>query len=165
MPRTLVISDANILIDMETGGLLAPMFRLAYRFAVPDVLYEEELREHHPRVIRLGLGKMELRAEGVAYVGRLSAEATRRGIGRNDLFALALSRQEDCMLLTGDARLRTLAEEEGRYVHGTIWLVTELVRAGRIRLPRARRAFEEMRAASRRLPWAEVEAQLRELEG
>lgn len=41
----LLISDANILIDMDTGGLLAPMFSMEYRFAVPDVLYvEEDLR-------------------------------------------------------------------------------------------------------------------------
>jgi hypothetical protein len=41
------ISDANILIDVEVGGLLAPMFSLDYQFAVPDVLYFEELAEHH----------------------------------------------------------------------------------------------------------------------
>ena len=40
----LLISDANILIDMEVGGLTAAMFRLdGYRFAVPDVLFAEEL--------------------------------------------------------------------------------------------------------------------------
>lgn len=35
------ISDANILIDVEVGGLLAPMFSLGYPFAVPDVLFFE----------------------------------------------------------------------------------------------------------------------------
>lgn len=164
MLRTLVISDANILIDMECGGLLAPMFRLEYEFAVPDVLYDEELSEHHPEVIALGLGKIEVGADGVEYVERIVPEATRRGISRNDLLALALARQEDCLLLTGDSRLRTLAEEEGREVHGTIWLVGELVRVGRVRLPRVKRAYNAMRAAGRRLPQAEVEAQLQELE-
>ncbi|OEZ62033.1 hypothetical protein [Duganella sp. HH105] len=32
----LLISDANILIDMDVGGLLAPMFSMEYRFAVPE---------------------------------------------------------------------------------------------------------------------------------
>ena len=102
MPRTLVISDANILIDMKCGGLLAPMFRLDYVFAVPDVLYEEELSENPPGLARLGLRQMELAAEGVRYVEALAANPRAKGVGRNDLFALALARQEDCMLLTGD---------------------------------------------------------------
>ena len=42
MPR-LLISDANILIDMECGGLLDCMFTVDYEFAVLDVLFEEEL--------------------------------------------------------------------------------------------------------------------------
>lgn len=49
----LLISDANILMDVEVGDLVAPMFSLGYQFAVPDVLYYEELLEeqhaHHAR--------------------------------------------------------------------------------------------------------------------
>jgi|GEM_PF-3477377 hypothetical protein len=35
----LLISDANILIDMADGGLLEKMSRLPEKFAVPDVLF------------------------------------------------------------------------------------------------------------------------------
>ena len=31
----LLISDANILMDIEGGDLVAPMFSLGYQFAVP----------------------------------------------------------------------------------------------------------------------------------
>lgn len=34
----LLISDANILMDVEVGDLVAPMFSLGYQFAVPDFL-------------------------------------------------------------------------------------------------------------------------------
>jgi hypothetical protein len=34
-----MVSDANILLDIEVGELVATMFRLPYRFVVPDVLY------------------------------------------------------------------------------------------------------------------------------
>ena len=40
MPARLLISDANIVIDMNTGGLLRLMFRLDATFAVPDILFE-----------------------------------------------------------------------------------------------------------------------------
>lgn len=165
MPRTLVISDANVLIDMQCGGLIAPMFRRDYRFAVPDVLYEAELREHHPGFVRLGLHRIELIPESVRYVETLAADARAKGVGRNDLFALALARQENSLLLTGDALMRALAQDEGREVHGTLWLVRELGRAGRIRPTRARRGYDAMHVAGRRLPWAEAARQLQEFEG
>jgi predicted nucleic acid-binding protein len=161
VPQALVISDANVLIDMEAGGLLRPMFRLEYRFAVPDVLFEMELREHHPGLARLGLRRMELSGESVRYVETLASDARAKGVARYDLFALALSRQENCLLLTGDTLMRTLAEDEGREVHGTLWLVEQMVTAGVIRPNRARHAYDAMRKTGRRLPWDDVEDQLR----
>ncbi len=43
----LLISDANILIDIEDGNLTSVIFRLPYEIAVPDILFELELRERH----------------------------------------------------------------------------------------------------------------------
>lgn len=36
-------------MDVEVGDLVTPMFSLIYQFAVPDVLYYEELEEHRGR--------------------------------------------------------------------------------------------------------------------
>ena len=51
----LLISDANILMDVEVGDLVAPMFSLGYQFAVPDVLYYEELEEQHAHPPLIGV--------------------------------------------------------------------------------------------------------------
>lgn len=51
----LFISDANVLIDIEIGGLVAPMFSLDYQFAVLDVLFYEELDEQHGYLLGMGL--------------------------------------------------------------------------------------------------------------
>jgi hypothetical protein len=45
-----LISDANILIDMEEGELIEEMFRLPYIFSIPDILFYEEMEEK-PREI------------------------------------------------------------------------------------------------------------------
>jgi len=165
VPQVLVISDANVLIDMEAGGLLRPMFRLDYHFAVPDVLYEVELRQDHTNLLKLGLRRMELSGDSVRYVETLAADIRARGVSRNDLFALALARQEDCLLLTGDSRMRKLAKAEGRTVHGTLWLIAELIRSGHIKAARARGAYDAMRAADRWLPWDDVERQIKSFKG
>ena len=51
----LLISDANILIDLEEGELLAQLFALPYRFTVPDILYFDELEAQHAHCWACGL--------------------------------------------------------------------------------------------------------------
>ena len=68
----LLICDANILIDIETGGLVAPMFSLDYTFVVPDVLFIEELESSHGSLLDMGLESRELSAHMVGRVEELS---------------------------------------------------------------------------------------------
>lgn len=42
----MLISDANILIDLEEGQLLELFFHLPYQFKVPDILFEELKADH-----------------------------------------------------------------------------------------------------------------------
>ena len=161
MPARLLISDANIIIDMNTGGLLRLMFRLDATFAVPDTLFEEELRAHHPELPRLGLRLLELREETVVYAERLVEKYRGLGASINDLLALALAWQEKCPLLTGDSRLRTAGQTEGVDLHGSVWLIDQRLQAGTITVRQAAAGYEKMRNAGRRLPWDEIEKQLR----
>ena len=41
-----LVSDTSVLIDLERGLFLEPVFRLPFKFAVPDLLYERELKDH-----------------------------------------------------------------------------------------------------------------------
>ena len=44
----LLISDANILIDMEAGALMDTLFLLPMQFGIPDLLYYEEIEPGSP---------------------------------------------------------------------------------------------------------------------
>ena len=46
-----LISDANILIDLEVGGIIEGMFDLPYEFITPDILFEQELRRNHAHLL------------------------------------------------------------------------------------------------------------------
>ncbi len=159
----LLISDANILMDMDVADLLKPMFALCYQFAVPDVLYYQELREQHAYLLDMGLQIRPLSAKGVKRVQALS-EAYGAKTSRIDLFALALAEVECCSLLTGDAALRKAAEAENLDVKGTIWLIVEMVKANVITVDTAKAAFEKMRLSGRRLPWDKAAQMLNEIE-
>ena len=158
----LLISDANILMDIEVGDLVAPMFSLGYQFAVPDVLFYEELEEQHAHLRDMGLQTRTLSPKSVERVQTLSQIYVKPG--RNDLFALALAEVEECPLLTGDAALRQAAETEHVEVKGTVWLISEMVREQRITIPVARAALQKMRINGRRLPWDAAEQMLGAIE-
>lgn len=161
MPGQLLVTDVNVLIDMDAGGLLKAMFKLDYSFAVPDILFEEELKAQHPELPHLGLKVLELNEEAVKYAEQLAIEYEQTGVSRNDLITLALASQEACPLLTGDSRLRQVCDVEKVDVHGTLWLVGQMIEQKVIGLAAARRAYRTMREAGRRLPWDEVERQIR----
>lgn len=163
MTQRLLISDANILIDMEKGGITRQMFQLDAVFAVPDMLYEEELRADHPGLPALELQSLELSAKTVAHAGTLIAKHSHTGASINDLLALALAWQEKTALLTGDGKLRIVASAEKIPFHGTLWLVEQLVHAKILTVEEAAAAYESMKKARRRLPWDEVGRQLRNL--
>ena len=155
-----LISDANILIDVSVGELVREMFGLPYQFVVPDVLFFEELETRHGTLLDYGLGIATLGPAGVGLVAELSQRHQRPG--RNDLFALALAVQEECLLPTGDIDLRRAAESEGVTVRGTIWLLTEMVRHHRMTVDLGIAALELMRTNGRRLPWQLAATALRE---
>ena len=162
----LLISDSNIFIDMIVGELLEQMFQLPEEFAVPDVLYEEELSEQHPELLQLGLLRLVLKGDGVAESVRLGAMcAGRDAPSQNDLMALMLAKQENVPLLTGDRRLRSLAalHFDAIEIRGTLWLMERLVGETLLTPNDAATAYDKMRRAGSRLPWTtDVARQLRE---
>lgn len=147
----LLISDANILIDLEEGDLLNALFRLPYRFSVPDILFYEELEEQHPHLRQMGLRLLELTPSSMRYAFDLIQRT--RGPSRNDCFALALAYQEQCPLLSGDQALRKAAEREAIEVRGTLWIVETLISHRIISVEGARAAYNRMKNNARRLPW------------
>lgn len=147
----LLISDANILIDLEEGELLELLFRLPYQFSVPDILFAEELEDQHSHLPGMGLLLGELEPQSMVYAFELIQRV--KGPSRNDCFALALAKQKNCPLLSGDRALRQVAEAEAVVVMGTIWLVEEMILRDIISIEQARSAYQRMRANARRLPW------------
>lgn len=159
--RRLLISDANILIDICAGGLLDELFQLNYVFGLPDVLFEYELQEQYPDLPKKGLQILTLASDAVNDLSDLQARHRKTGVSIYDCMALALARQEQCPLLTGDGALRQVSIAEGMEVKGTLWLVEQMLESGLIDVEQASQAYQAMKADGSRLPWGKVEQQLR----
>lgn len=152
----LLISDANILIDMEAGQLMERLFQLPMQFAMPDILYWEEIEPGTPGLEVLGLRILEVRGEYVRYASELP-DKYGTAPSPNDYLALALAKQEDCPLLTGDQCLKTAARAEDVTVMGTVWLLQVMVENRLLSVDEAIAALTLMKEGRRRLPWADAE--------
>jgi len=120
-----LVSDTSVLIDLERGSLLEASFRLPFQFAVPDLLYDRELKDYGgDELVRLGLTIEELDGDGIrrALAYRHQAPA----LSVPDSFALALAQTRTWALLTNDGLLRQIATDENVECHGVLWLLDEL---------------------------------------
>jgi len=151
----ILVSDANVLIDIEIGNLSPHIFQLPHEIVVPDILFELELKDRHARLLQMGLKVKSLNPESIRTVGLLTKKHPRPST--NDRFALSLAIQEKCPLLTGDKALRLAAKAEGVEVHGSLWLVQQILDKKLITHHQAKTSFDSMKAHGSRLPWGEVE--------
>ncbi|MDT8405046.1 hypothetical protein [Sulfuriflexus sp.] len=63
--------------------------------------------------------------------------------------------------MTGDKKLRQVCLLENIDVRGTIWLVGEMLESKMITVAEASEAYHRMEEDGSRLPWDEVESQLK----
>lgn len=158
MQIQVLISDSNVLIDLDEGRLLEKFFQLPYTFKVPDILYKEELEPYYPHLSTLGLLVGELTPESLIYAFEINGKYC--GPSTNDCFALSLAKQERCTLLTGDLNLRKAADKEAVIIKGTIWVIEQMVIHELIIKDEAIVAYNLMKEAGSRLPWKMVEHSL-----
>src|SRR5262249_48959928 len=159
--QLLCVTDANIWLDLLAGSLLAVVARLSFRCVIPDVLMHEDLKEATQQQLRaLGVREVEATAEQVKEAVRLVKVYPQAS--PTDLLALVIARWQEATLLTGDRALRKAAEKERVEVHGTIWLIEQLIAEEAISATEAADALEQMRSQGRWLPVNEVERRLRE---
>lgn len=136
---TLLISDANIIIDVVDGKIVDSLFELPFTICVPDLLFVDELAYFHADLPEKGLILKELEPK---YLGKaIHLQQRHRKTSRYDCLALALAAQENCPLLTGDQHLRDAAVQENIDVHGTVWLVDIMIEKEVITLNKAYKAF------------------------
>ncbi len=101
MSKQLLISDANIVIDIAVAELVEAMFSLDYDFGISDIQFAAELETQHPELLAAGLKLVELQAKAVNAASTLLENNTQLKVSIYDCLALSLAQQEQCTLLTG----------------------------------------------------------------
>ena len=161
-----LVSDSSILIEFSKRGLLDKMFQLDFEFAVPDLLFHEELIDLGPYsrrdLLGLGLRVESLDAEGVEAA--IGYQSERPALSLVDSFALALASHQRWNLLTEDRTMRSVADSEGISHMGALWVVDSMLDGGISSVSQIVAALEAMRNDPRcPVPKADLAARIRRL--
>jgi hypothetical protein len=127
----ILVSDSSVLIDLERGGLLESAFLCDLAMVVPDLLYEQELKDPNgPYLIQLGLSVTALTSDEL----QLAQEVfnLRSALSPQDCFALACATRANHTLLVGDSALRTEAEARNVTCSGLLWLLDQILASGKV---------------------------------
>ena len=142
-----LVSDSSVLIELAKRELLDKMFELEFQFAVPDLLFDEELIDlgaySRQDLLRFGLRVEALDTEGVTMA--ISYQSIRRALSLVDSFALALAKQQGWNLLTEDRVMRSFARSEEIPHYDSLWVIDKMSDAGILTPVTVLKVLEAMR--------------------
>lgn len=158
----IVISDTNILIDLQQASLLGIFFALPVEIHTVDFVVAEIKTDP----LRTAVGEM-IRT-GVLHVDNITDEQMPKvlsllsgNLSLTDCAVWFTAKTNGWTLLTGDKKLRAKAEADGVTVRGILHVLDELLDASKIDPSYAAEKLEQLSRGNKRLPAAEVELRLR----
>lgn len=124
-----IVNDASCLIDLRKARLLHAMMSLPFHFVVPYPIRHDEVLDFTPQEWQMldesGVETYDLPPDAVSEAISLKQHNAR--LSTNDCFCLvSCKRHGKAVLLTGDARLRSVAEADSIEVHGVLWIIDQL---------------------------------------
>jgi predicted nucleic acid-binding protein len=161
--KLIAIQDANILIDLVNTGLFDYCLSLQYQFSTTDIILDE-LHEHQVALIQphINSGKfmvIEVDADSLIAIQSLATKDTR--LSAQDWSAFYYAQKMKALLLTGDKRLRSLAQQKGIAVCGILWILDQLVAASGLTKQEAYGFLQQLLLKNKRLPADECEQRLK----
>jgi predicted nucleic acid-binding protein len=127
----IIVNDSSALIDLKKGGLLEALTALPFEFVVSDAILADELLSFTKREITVMRRNMRVATLDGAEIRRVSEfQRQSPALSFHDCVALLIAqREQGCILLTGDRRLRARAIADKLECHGVLWLVAEMEKA------------------------------------
>lgn len=155
-----IINDTNIWIDLKLTNIIEKVFLLPYELAVPDILYNDELKDMDGELLEAnGIKIIEMTNDEVAETAERSGMTNR--VSFNDLTTLVVAKSRGYILVTGDGNLRKIAKSENVELRGTIWLIDEMVSNNILDIGEAALICKKLLQLKRRLPKEELQLRIK----
>lgn len=160
----IAVQDANVLIDLELAGLFDLWFQLGVETHTTDLIRSELEEGGHVQALAC-FKSGQVREHGLSFEELDQISELEREVGSkakfNDCSVLFLAMKLDAMLISGDRALRRAGKARHVEVHGTIWIMDQLV-AGRVMTGEIAAAkLEHLLSLERYLPAEECQVRLK----
>jgi rRNA-processing protein FCF1 len=129
--QKIAINDANILIDLHLIHLIDKFFQLPFNFHTTQLILSElepeQLNKLQPFLETEILTIRHLSREEIDSLESLTSQSKK--LSRQDLSIYFYAKQigENCLILTGDNRLRKEAERQNLEAHGILWVFQQMI--------------------------------------
>jgi predicted nucleic acid-binding protein len=153
------VIDANILIDIHYGNLTKSLFSMSFNLVTTDLVASELESPDYEYLKGLGLRVVELSRDQVGQLLLLSSSHRRLSV--MDLSVYILAKEWRMPLLTNDRLLRDMGTEAGIEVHGTLWILDNMVCLNLISPREAADILESMIAKGSYFPPSESSRRLK----
>lgn len=154
----ILLSDANILIDLSYVNELSVLTRIGPTEVLDTVLLECE-HENQPalvdEVLQAGITPVATEVVWLREARRL--RSTMMDLSQQDRLNFYYAQRFARVLLTGDNPLRNHSQRHGVEVHGSLWLVEQALGHGLIPKEKLCRWVQIWPALGRRLPTKELQ--------
>jgi len=156
----IAVNDANLFIDLWELKLTAIFFCLPLEFHTTQLILNE-LETDQLAQLTIFIESNDLKARYLTREeidGLDSISVNSRKLSREDLSVYFYAKElNDCMILTGDNRLRKEAQRQGFEVHGILWVFEQIVENGLLNTKIAAEKLQELMSINLWLPVSECE--------
>jgi predicted nucleic acid-binding protein len=162
------ITDVSVLFDLFSVGVLPEFFGLDIEIYTTDFIYNEILQSDEKDEFELFVRGGQLRIIAVAETEHetiSNMELTYSNRSFADKTALYTAIHMRCILLTCDEKLRKEAIKQKLEVHGSIWIIDQLVENDKINTKRAIEVIESLKTTNAWLPVDELDRRLNMYKG
>ena len=161
----IVISDANVIIDLLSVSLLEAFFALPCEISTTDFVISEITRPEQQKIIQKFVKSKKLSvvsfdADEFSEVILLRSKCPNNAT-IEDCSVWYYAKKVNGRLLTGDAKLRSAAEKDNVKVSGILFLFDNFVEYGILTASEAAENLESLMTCNIRLPKGECLSRIR----
>jgi predicted nucleic acid-binding protein len=162
----LIITDVSVLFDLYQIKVLSDFFKLDLEicitiFVYNEILKEDQMAEFEVLKANKKLIILDLNEEEEIQVQQLKLGRNLKSFPDKTMIWKAI--QLKCPLLTCDNKLRNEAQDHGIEVHGSIWVIIQLVKQNIIGKVQAIALLEQLKSVNVRLPLDEINQLIKQL--
>ncbi len=157
------IADVSVLFDLFNVEVLPEFFGLDIEIYTTDFIYNEILQSDEKNKFELFVRSGQLKIIVVEHdeqetILNMKLNYANRSIA--DKTALYKAKQLECILLTCDDKLKKEAIKQKIEVHGSIWIIDQLVENDKIDTKRTIEVIESLKTTNAWLPVDELDRRL-----